>query len=387
MNIHEYQAKEILRKYGVAVPDGVVILDKKDVKSEIAKLDTDLYVVKAQIHAGGRGKAGGVKLTKNISEAESLASSMFGMNLVTHQTGPGGQDVRRVYVESGSKIKKEYYLSVVVDRGTGSPVFIASQEGGVNIEVIAEESPEKIIKQHINTDDMHPFQARKIGFALGFKGSALKQFAALAMKLYKIFIELDADQIEINPLVLTEDDSVMALDAKINFDDNALFKHKEITALRDTSEEDPLESRSKEHELSYVKMDGNIGCMVNGAGLAMSTMDIIKYYGEEPANFLDVGGGADKERVEEAFKIILSDSNVKAILVNIFGGIMKCDIIAAGVIAAVQSIKMDIPLVVRLAGTNFEIAKKMLNESGLNIISADDLEDAAKKAVNAVKGL
>ncbi|MEQ9115241.1 MAG: ADP-forming succinate--CoA ligase subunit beta [Rickettsiales bacterium] len=385
MNIHEYQAKQVLKGFGVPVSQGNIALSKESVKSAVSGLSTELYVVKAQIHAGGRGKAGGVKLCKSESEAVDVAKKMFGVKLVTHQTGPDGQVVRRVYIEEGSDIEKEYYVSIVVDRDKSCPVFIASTEGGVDIEAVAAETPEKIIKTHINTPKMWPFQARKIGFGLGFRGAQLKQFVQIATNLYKAFMGKDASQIEINPLIVTKSGEIKALDAKINFDENALYKHPDLCELQDKDEENPLELKAKEHELSYVKMEGNIGCMVNGAGLAMSTMDIIKYYGGEPANFLDVGGGATKERVAEAFKIILSDKSVKAVLVNIFGGIMKCDIIAEGVIAAAKEIGISVPLVVRLAGTNFELGKKMLDESGLNIVSASDLGDAAQKAVKAIK--
>jgi succinyl-CoA synthetase beta subunit len=386
MNIHEYQAKDILRKFGVPVSNGVVAFNASEIENAVSMLNTNLYVVKAQIHAGGRGKAGGVKLAKDKKEAIEIAKKMLGITLITHQTGPEGQVVRRVYIEEGSDIAKEYYLSIIVDRATSCPVFIVSTEGGVDIEEVAEATPEKIIKVPIKTNNIWPYQARRLGFALGFKGDLLSQFIAIVNSLYKAFVETDANQIEINPLIVTPDGKIKALDAKVNFDDNALFRHKDIQDMRDVNEENPLELRAKEHELSYVKMDGNIGCMVNGAGLAMATMDIIKYYGAEPANFLDVGGGADKERVTEAFKIILSDPNVKAILVNIFGGIMRCDIIAEGIIAAAKEVGLQVPLVVRLAGTNFELGNKLLDKSGLNIISASDLADAARKAVKAIKG-
>jgi succinyl-CoA synthetase beta subunit len=386
MNIHEYQAKEILKKFNIPVPSGVVILSEDQIKKTIESFDSDLYVVKAQIHAGGRGKAGGVKLTKNKIEAMDLAKSLFGKNLVTHQTGPGGQVVRRVYVESGSKIKKEYYLSLVLDRDSKCFTLVASTEGGVDIEDIAHSFPEKIIKVSIDpATGIFGFHTRKILFGLGVEGDIAKQMAKIINSLYDIAIETDADQIEINPLVVTEDNQVIALDAKMNFDDNALFRQKEIALMRDESEEDPLETRASNAGLNYVKMDGSIGCMVNGAGLAMATMDIIKLYGQEPANFLDVGGGATQERVEEAFRIILSDKNVKAVLVNIFGGIMKCDIIAKGIIEAAKEIKLSIPLVVRLAGTNFELGKQILSSSGLKIIAADDLADAAQKVVDSIK--
>ncbi len=386
MNIHEYQAKEILRKYNVPTSVGVVALKREEVREVVKDLDSPLYVVKAQIHAGGRGKAGGVKLAKTKEEAIKLAEEMFGKTLVTHQTGPDGQVVRRLYIEAGSDIKKEYYLSVILDRATSRPVFIVSSEGGVDIEEVADSAPEKIKKLQITTDRMWPYQARELGFSLGFKGDLLKQFIKVAIGVYNAFMNEDASQIEINPLIVTTEDQIKALDAKVNFDENALYRHKDTQNMRDLDEENPLELKAKENDLSYVKMDGEIGCMVNGAGLAMATMDIIKYYGAEPANFLDVGGGATKERVTEAFKIILSDPNVKAILVNIFGGIMRCDIIAEGVVAAAKDVGIKVPLVVRLAGTNFELGKEILSNSGLNIISADDLADAAKKVVNTIKG-
>jgi succinyl-CoA synthetase beta subunit len=386
MNIHEYQAKQILKEFGIPVPNGVVILNENDAEKVINSFDSDLYVVKAQIHAGGRGKAGGVKLSKNKIEAIELAKSLFGKNLVTHQTGPAGQIVRRVYIESGSKIKKEYYLSTVLDRDSRSITFIASTEGGVDIEEVAHNSPEKIIKVSIDpATGISGFHTRKILFALNLEGDIAKQMEKIIYGLYKMAILKDADQVEINPLVITQDNQVIALDAKMNFDDNALFRQKEINLMRDESEEDPLETRAAKAGLNYVKMDGSIGCMVNGAGLAMATMDIIKFYGSEPANFLDVGGGATQERVQEAFSIILSDKNVKAVLVNIFGGIMKCDIIAHGIVAAAKEINLSIPLIVRLAGTNFELGKEILSNSGLQIIAADNLADAAQKAVNSIK--
>jgi succinyl-CoA synthetase beta subunit len=385
MNIHEYQAKEILRKYHIPVPKGAIALMAQDVDATIDTLDTNVYVVKAQIHAGGRGKAGGVKVTKSKDEAKQIAKSFFNMNLVTHQTGPEGQIVRRVYIESGCDIEKEYYFSVVFDRSNSCVTFMASTEGGVDIEEVAEHSPEKIIKVHIDPAvGVQTFHCRKISFGLGFKDSQAKQMNQIVQSLYKAFVENDADQIEINPLVVTKDGDLIALDAKINFDDNGLFRHPEIRSMRDEDEEDPLETRAANNSLSYVKMDGNIGCMVNGAGLAMATMDIIKLYGANPANFLDVGGGADRERVTEAFKIILSDKAVKGILVNIFGGIMRCDIIAEGIIAAAKDLDMKVPVVVRLAGTNFELGKQILLNSGLKIMPADDLADAAHKIVNAL---
>lgn len=386
MNIHEYQSKEIFAKYGIPVPSGAIALDEKDIDKAVESVKTKLWVVKSQIHAGGRGKAGGVKLAKTKDEAKKIAKEMFGMQLVTHQTGPDGQKVRRVYIEEGSSIDKEYYLSILVDRATNNLVFIASAAGGMDIEEVAAETPEKIIKLNLKFSDVWGFQVRRLGFKIGLKGDVLKQFCNIALKMCKIFLDTDAFQIEVNPLVVTEEEKVMALDAKITFDENALFRQKEINLLRDRDEEDPLEEKAKEHDLSYVTMSGNIGCMVNGAGLAMATMDIIKYYGGEPANFLDVGGGATKERVCEAFKIIVSDKNVKAILVNIFGGIMRCDVIAEGIIAAVKEVGLKIPLIVRLAGTNFELGREMLDKSGLNIIAATDLGDAARKSVDVIRG-
>lgn len=385
MNIHEYQAKEVLRKFNVPVSTGVVALAKDDINRLIKEMQANLFVVKAQIHAGGRGKAGGVKVTNSQEEAIKAAHDMWGMNLVTHQTGPKGQKVQRVYIEDGCDIAHEYYFSVVLDRASSAVSIIASTEGGVDIEEVADKTPEKIFKVTIDpTLGVQDFHCRKIAFGLGFKADLVKQMIAITRNVYNAFIATDANQLEINPLVLTKEGDLLALDAKMNFDDNALFRHKEIAELRDEAEEDPLEVRAGKAGLSYVKMEGDIGCMVNGAGLAMATMDIIKYYGKEPANFLDVGGGADQARVTEAFKIILSDANVKGILVNIFGGIMRCDIIADGIVAAAKDVGLDIPLVVRLAGTNFEQGKKILAESGLKIIAADDLADAAEKIVNQV---
>lgn len=385
MNIHEYQAKQILKKYGVPVSEGVVALKEEDISSAIDSLDSEVYVVKAQIHAGGRGKAGGVKVTKDKDQAKSIAHDLYGKNLVTHQTGEKGQKVNRIYIESGCNIAKEYYLSLVLDRSNRCLTFMASTEGGVDIEEVAENDPDKIVRVSIDlVMGLQAFHSRMIAFKLGFKGQAFKQMVNIVQAIYQAFISTDASQIEINPLVLTTENDIIALDAKINFDDNSLFRHPEIESMRDEDEEDPLESRAAKSELSYVRMDGNIGCMVNGAGLAMATMDIIKLYGGNPANFLDVGGGADKERVKEAFKIILSDSAVKGILVNIFGGIMRCDIIAEGVVSAAKEIGVSIPLVVRLAGTNFELGKEILANSGLSIIPADDLGDAAQKIVDAI---
>lgn len=388
MNIHEYQAKELLRKYGVPVNNQAgLILKAEDIDSVVSKLtDGKLYVVKAQIHAGGRGKAGGVKLAKTPQDVKDIASKMLGITLVTHQTGPSGQVVRRIYVEEGSDIKKEYYISLVVDRATSAVTIMASTEGGVDIEEVAEKHPEKIVKVSIDpATHIQPFHTRQLAFAMGFKGEQQKKFADFVVKLYKAFLETDASQVEINPLITNEKDEFVALDAKFNLDDNALFRHPSIQEMRDEDEEEPLERRAASSGLSYIKMDGNIGCMVNGAGLAMATMDIIKLCGGEPANFLDVGGGANKEKVCEAFKIILSDKNVKGILINIFGGIMRCDVIAEGVIAAAKEVSLSVPLVVRLAGTNVELGKQILDNSGLKIVSANDLGDAAEKIVNEVK--
>ncbi|WP_342224721.1 ADP-forming succinate--CoA ligase subunit beta [Rickettsia endosymbiont of Urophora cardui] len=386
MNIHEYQAKEILRKYGVPTSTGVVVTKTESINAAIDELNTKVYVVKAQIHAGGRGKAGGVKVVKSKEEAKKVAHDMFGINLVTHQTGPQGQKVNRLYIESGCDILKEYYFSVVFDRSASCITFIASTEGGVDIEEVAEKTPEKIIKFSVDpATGLQNFHAQGIAYELGFKDHQVKQMKEIVKATYKAFIETDAAQIEINPLIVNKEGNLLALDAKFTFDDNGLFKHPEIIALRDQDEEDPLETRAADAGLSYVKMDGSIGCMVNGAGLAMATMDIIKLYGATPANFLDVGGGADRERVKEALKIILSDKEVKGILVNIFGGIMRCDIIAEGIIAAAKDIGIKVPLVVRLAGTNVEKGKEILSNSGLEIIPAHDLADAASKIVEAIR--
>lgn len=386
MNIHEYQAKQVLKKYGVPTSHGVVTLKAEEIDDLIKNFDADVYVVKAQIHAGGRGKAGGVKVVRNKEEARNLAYGMYGKTLVTHQTGPAGQVVKRVYIESGCNIAKEYYFSAVLDRTTNRITFMASTEGGVDIEDVARKTPEKIIKVSVNpATGIQPFHCRSLAFRLGFKGDQVKQMMKIVECVYTAFVSTDSSQIEINPLVVTAEGDLLALDAKINFDDNGLFRHPEIAALRDEDEEDPLEVRASKADLSYVRMDGNIGCMVNGAGLAMATMDIIKLYGAEPANFLDVGGGADKERVTEAFKIILSDKAVKGILVNIFGGIMRCDIIAEGIVAAAKDVGINLPLVVRLAGTNFELGKEILDNSGLKIIAANDLGDAADKVVKAIQ--
>ncbi len=386
MNIHEYQAKSVLAKYGVPVPRGGVAYTPAEAEQVAQSLGGALWVVKAQIHAGGRGKGGGVKLAKSLDEVKKLAKDMLGMTLVTHQTGPEGKEVKRVYIEEGSDIAEELYLSAVLDRATDSVTFMGSKEGGVDIEEVAHKSPEKIITVHI--DPAAGFQqhhARSLAFGMQIPAEQMGAFAKMVEGVYNAFIGTDASQVEINPLVITKGNKLIALDAKFNFDDNALFRQPDIAEMRDESEEDPLELQAGKFGLSYVKMDGNIGCMVNGAGLAMATMDIIKLYGGEPANFLDVGGGANKEKVTEAFKLILSDPNVEGILVNIFGGIMRCDIIAEGIIAAAREVSLSVPLVVRLEGTNVELGKKMLSTSGLAIVSADNLADAAEKITGAVK--
>lgn len=394
MNIHEYQAKGILEKYGVAVPKGLPAMSVDEAVKAASELPGPLYVVKAQIHAGGRGAGhfknnpkgkGGVRLCKTPEEVKDAAEAMMNQVLVTKQTGPEGKEVQRLYVTDGVDIEKEYYCSVVLDRGTSRVTFIVSQEGGMDIEEVAEKHPEKIIKADIDpAAGFSGFHARKLAFALGLEGAQVKSATKFFANLYKCFIETDASIVEINPMILAGDE-VMALDAKMNFDSNALYRHPEIMELRDESEEDENEKIAADNDLSYVRLDGNIGCMVNGAGLAMSTMDIIKLYGGEPANFLDVGGGATAERVTVAFKIILSDPNVKGILVNIFGGIMKCDVIAEGVIAAAKEVDLKVPLVVRLEGTNVEKGKELMANSGLPIISADNLDDAAQKVVQATK--
>ncbi|PZP86224.1 MAG: ADP-forming succinate--CoA ligase subunit beta [Azospirillum brasilense] len=386
MNIHEYQAKAVLAKYGVAVPRGGVAYTPAEAEQVAQSLGGALWVVKAQIHAGGRGKAGGVKLAKSLDEVKRLTKEMLGMVLVTHQTGPEGKEVKRVYIEEGSDIGAELYLSAVLDRATSGVSFMGSKEGGVDIEEVAHKTPEKIITVSIDpATGFQPFHARKLAFGMEIPAEQHAAFAKMVEGIYNAFIATDAAQVEINPLVITKQNKLIALDAKFNFDDNALFRQPEVAEMRDESEEDPLELQAGKFGLSYVKMDGNIGCMVNGAGLAMATMDIIKLYGGEPANFLDVGGGANKEKVTEAFKLILSDANVEGILVNIFGGIMRCDIIAEGIIAAAREVSLSVPLVVRLEGTNVELGKKMLSTSGLAIIAADNLADAAEKITGAVK--
>ncbi len=394
MNIHEYQAKELLKKFGVTVPHGVAAMSVAEAVAAAKTLPGPLYVVKSQIHAGGRGAGkfknnptgkGGVRLCKTLDEVKAAAEAMLGQVLVTKQTGPEGKEVQRLYVTDGVDINKEYYCSVLLDRATSRVTFIVSTEGGMDIEEVAHNSPEKIVKVAIDpASGFSGFHARKMAFALGLSGDAQKSAVKFFGNLYKAFVALDCSILEINPMILAGNE-VMALDAKMNFDDNALFRQPEVSAMRDESEEDEKEREAHKHEISYVALDGNIGCMVNGAGLAMSTMDIIQLYGGRPANFLDVGGGADKERVTAAFKIILSDKNVKGVLVNIFGGIMKCDIIAEGIIAAAKEVKLSVPLVVRLEGTNVEKGKEILSKSGLDIIPANNLADAAQKVVDATK--
>ena len=386
MNIHEYQAKELLKARGLPVLNGGVAYTVDEAVDVAKSLPGPVYVVKAQIHAGGRGKGGGVKVVKTIDDVKAEATRMLGMQLVTHQTGPQGQEVSRLYIEDGCNIARELYLGLLIDRATSSVTIMASTEGGMDIEEVAEKTPEKIMKVVIDPAiGFQAFQGRQIAFALGLEGKQVGKCVKLVTQMYDAFVELDASIVEINPLVVTADGDLLPLDAKMNFDDNAMFRQKEVEDLRDVAEEDPAEKRAKDHELNYVKLTGNIGCMVNGAGLAMATMDIIKLYGGDPANFLDVGGGATKERVAEAFRIILSDPNVEGILVNIFGGIMRCDVIAEGVITAARELGLTMPLVVRLEGTNVEKGKKLLKESGLNIIAADNLADAAEKVVNTVK--
>jgi len=387
MNIHEYQAKAILRNFGVPVPEGHVIYNSNSARDWAKRLGDGPWAVKAQIHAGGRGKGGGVKIAKTPDEVKQVAREMIGMTLVTHQTGPEGKLVKRVLVEAGCNIADEFYVSFLVDRATSKVTMMASAEGGMDIEEVAASTPEKIFFESIDpTVGMTAFQARKVAFKLGFKPVLVKQAVPVFMNLYKTFIEADCSLLEINPLVQTKEDKLLCLDAKLNFDDNALFRHLRIRDLRDYDEEDAMEIEASQYDLSYIALDGNIGCMVNGAGLAMATMDIIQHYGGSPANFLDVGGGATIERVTEAFKIILSDDKVKGILVNIFGGIMKCDVIATGVVEAAKQVGVKVPLVVRLEGTNVDLGKQILADSGLDIVSADGMADAAEKIVAAVKG-
>ncbi|MCZ6468165.1 MAG: ADP-forming succinate--CoA ligase subunit beta [Candidatus Dadabacteria bacterium] len=386
MNIHEYQAKELLLKYGVAVPMGKVALHEDEAEQIAKNLSVEKFIVKAQIHAGGRGKGGGVKLANGLEDVKRLASEILGMTLVTHQTGPEGKLVSKVLVEEASNIATELYLGMVIDRATENIVIMASQEGGMEIEEVARTNPEKILKQYIDpTVGLLPFQCRKIAYFLGLKGKTVNKAVKLILGLYNAFIDNDCSLLEINPLIITNDGDVLALDAKMNFDDNALFRHPDIEKMHDPAQEDPTELEAKKWGISFVKLEGNIGCLVNGAGLAMSTMDIIKHHGAEPANFLDVGGGATAEQVLQALKMILSDPNVKAIFINIFGGIMKCDTIAEGVISAAKEVGIEVPLIVRLEGTNVELGRKLLLESGLNIITGGDMREAAAKAVEAAQ--
>ncbi|ROU01159.1 ADP-forming succinate--CoA ligase subunit beta [Histidinibacterium lentulum] len=397
MNIHEYQAKALLRSYGAPVSDGRAVFRAEEAKTAAGELDGPLWVVKAQIHAGGRGKGsfkeadagekGGVRLAKSVEEAEAEAKRMLGRTLVTHQTGPAGKQVNRIYIEDGSDIERELYLALLVDRTTSRISFVCSTEGGMDIEEVAASTPEKILSFSVDpATGYQPFHGRRIAFALGLEGKQVKECVGLMGILYRAFVEKDMEMLEINPLIVTDTGNLKVLDAKLGFDSNALYRQQDILALRDETEEDPKELEASKYDLNYIALDGEIGCMVNGAGLAMATMDIIKLYGSEPANFLDVGGGATKEKVTEAFKIITSDLQVKGILVNIFGGIMRCDVIAEGVIAAVKEVGLKVPLVVRLEGTNVEKGKEILNASGLNVIAADSLSDGAEKIVKAVKG-
>ena len=386
MNIHEHQAKQILKKYGASVPKGEFAFTVNELIEKAKKIKTEKYVLKAQIHAGGRGKAGGVKILNNIEELTDAAKEMLGKTLITHQTGPNGKEVKRLYIEESSKIKKEFYLSCLIDRASSKIAFISSDQGGMDIEEVAKKSPEKIITTKVDyLEDIDDENCKKIIKIFNLKDNTMLQGINLIKSIYKMFISTDANLVEINPLILTEDDNLICLDAKMNFDDNSIFRQPEIQSLRDLNEEDPSEIEASKHDLAYIKLDGSILCMVNGAGLAMATMDIIKLFGQEPANFLDVGGGASKEKVSAAFKIILSDPNVKGILINIFGGIMRCDILAQGVVEAAKEININVPLVVRLAGTNYKEGKLILDNSGLKIISASDLSDAASKIVKAIK--
>jgi len=386
MNIHEHQAKAILKKYGAVVPEGIFSTSVDDLVEKAKSLKTDKYVLKAQIHAGGRGKAGGVKILNSIQELETSAKELLGKKLVTHQTGPEGREVKRLYVEVSSNIKKEFYLSCLVDRASSKIAFISSDQGGMDIEEVAAKTPDKIVTTKVEfKEEISEEDCEKIINIFSLNGSAKSEAISLIKSIYKMFVSTDANMVEINPLILTAEEKIICLDAKVNFDDNALFRHPEIMELRDLNEEDPAEIEASKFDLAYIKLDGSIGCMVNGAGLAMATMDIIKMYGQEPANFLDVGGGASKEKVSAAFKIILSDKNVKGILINIFGGIMRCDVLAQGVVDAAKEMNINVPLVVRLAGTNFKEGKEILDNSGLKLISAENLDDAAKKIVGAIK--
>jgi len=386
MKIHEYQAKQILARFGVATPKGEVAYTPEEAREIATRLGGPVSVVKAQIHAGGRGKAGGVKLARGAEEVERLAGEILGKKLVTVQTGPEGRIVRRLLIEEGLEIAREFYLGLVIDRAAAEPVFMASSEGGVEIEVVAARHPEKILKEFINPAvGLQPFQARKLAFGLGLDPLLIKEAAQFFSSLYRAFRATDASLVEINPFVLTKDGRLLALDAKMNFDDNALFRHKDIRELRDLDEEDPLEVKASNYNLNYVRLDGEVGCMVNGAGLAMATMDIIQYAGGQPANFLDVGGGANEEQVRRGFEIILGDPHVRAVLINIFGGIMRCDIVANGVVAAAKSLGIKVPIVVRLEGTNVDLGQKILRESGLSFTVANGMKDAAEKAVAAAK--
>ena len=386
MNIHEHQAKQILKKYGAVVPEGIFALNVEDLLEKAKLLKTEKYVLKAQIHAGGRGKAGGVKILNSLEELELAAKELLGKTLITHQTGPEGRKVKRLYVEESSNIEKEFYLSCLVDRASSKIAFISSDQGGMDIEEVASNNPEKIITTKVDVgDQISVLDCEKIIEIFKLDNETKNQAINLIRSIYKMFISMDASMVEVNPLILTKEKKIVCLDAKVNFDSNALFRHPEIIELRDLNEEDPAEIEASKHNLAYIKLDGSIGCMVNGAGLAMATMDIIKLYGKEPANFLDVGGGASKEKVSAALKLILSDKNVKGILINIFGGIMRCDVLAQGVVEAAKEININVPLVVRLAGTNFKEGKEILDNSGLKLISADNLDDAAKKIVEAIK--
>ena len=386
MNVHEHQAKQILKKYGAVVPEGVFAFTVNELIEKVKSLTTEKFVLKAQIHAGGRGKAGGIKILNTIEELSVAAKELLGKTLVTKQTGPEGREVKRLYVEVSSNIDKEFYLSCLVDRASSKIAFISSDQGGMDIEEVASKTPEKIITTKVEiSDEISERDCQKIIKIFNLSGDAKKQAISLIKSVYRMFISTDANMVEVNPLILTKEEKIICLDAKVNFDSNALFKHPEIMELRDLNEEDPIEIEASKHDLAYIKLDGNIGCMVNGAGLAMATMDIIKLYGKEPANFLDVGGGASKEKVSAALKIILSDKNVKGILINIFGGIMRCDVLAQGVVDAAKEINISVPLVVRLAGTNFKEGKEILDNSGLKLISAENLDDAAQKIVEAIK--
>jgi succinyl-CoA synthetase beta subunit len=387
MKIHEYQAKQILAKYGVPVPAGEAVMNAAEAKSVAERLGGGTVVVKAQIHAGGRGKGGGVKLAANPADADKLANQIHGMTLVTHQTGPEGRKVSRLLIEQGLPIARELYLGIVIDRAAGKPVIMASQDGGMEIEAVAEKTPERIHKEYVNpATGLIPFQARKLAFALALDGDQVGKFGKMLTALYNAFVGTDASLLEINPLIVTKTGDLLALDAKMTFDDSALGRHPELKELRDLEEEDPLEVEASKFSLNYIRLDGTIGCMVNGAGLAMATMDIIKLSGGEPANFLDVGGGANKEQIRNAFKILMSDKNVRAVLINIFGGILRCDILAAGVIAAVQELGVRVPIVIRMEGTNVEEGKKMLKESGLNFTTANSMGEAAERVVALSRG-